>query len=378
MKSNTQLRIESIKRVFNKIRNEGPVSKRELQEITGFSWGNISSITSQLLNDGYILPSGKVETFVGRKPEAFDVNQNDNFIIGIDFSTKGVLGVVCDLKGRMIFKTELRFTEREKEAALNILYSAIEQLLNKVKSKKILYVAIAMQGEVDSENGVSVTLKKIKNWNNVPMCSLIKEKFGIDSVMFHDPDCVLHTEKYYGALSGCHVGNAILLSLTNHGVGMAALIDGKIYKGQSGKTCEIGNMLMPVYENTTPEFFQNIFTADWLIKNSGYTNSEITLNQIVLNARNGLQKEKRAFEKLGDILGVALNNASWFFNPEQIILFGSFCKFSDLFLDNANKKIQELMSEDAPKIVVSEFDDTAAAIGAAIFAADAFIEKSEF
>lgn len=378
MKSNTQLRVESVKRVFNIIRNEGPISKRELQEITGFSWGNISSIISQLLNDNYISPSGKVETFVGRKPEAFDVNQDDNFIIGIDFSTKGILGVVCDLKGRVFFEVQLPFLEREKETVLDILYSAIDQLLNKVKNKKIFNIAIAMQGEVDSGNGISLNVKKIKNWNNIPLCALIEEKFGINTVIFHDPDCVLHTEKYYGLLSDGYIGNAILLSLTNHGVGMAALIDGNIYKGNCGKTCEIGNMLVPIGENNDSDFFQNIFTADWIRKNSGYTNSDITLNQMALNARKGFQNELKAFNRLGDVLGVVLNNAFWFFNPERIILFGSFCKFSDLFLDSANKKFKELMNEDVPKILVSKFDDTAAAIGAAIFAADAFIEKSEF
>ena len=86
MKGNTQLRQKSLKKALTEIRNRGPVSKRELQDITGFSWGNISSITTELYNEKFIMVSGKQETFVGRKPDVFDININDNLIIGIDFS----------------------------------------------------------------------------------------------------------------------------------------------------------------------------------------------------------------------------------------------------------------------------------------------------
>ena len=86
MKSNTQLRQKSIKKVLNEIRIRGPLAKRELQEITGFSWGNISSITTELFNDNYITASGKIETYVGRRPEAFDINENDTQIV---VSSKG-------------------------------------------------------------------------------------------------------------------------------------------------------------------------------------------------------------------------------------------------------------------------------------------------
>ncbi len=377
MKSNTQLRQKSIKKVLNEIRTRGPISKRELQEITGFSWGNISSITTELLNDNYITASGKIETFVGRRPEAFDINENDNLIIGIDFSTKGVLAVLCDLRGRVIEKTEKQFVKREKAEALETLYASIDELIKKYKNKKILYISIAMQGDVDSENGVSIKIRKIADWRNVPVCSLLEEKYGIKSVMFHDPDCILHTEKYYGTLSDYPVNNALLLSITNHGIGIAALLGGKIYMGNGGKTCEIGNMVIPDCENSKPELLQDMFTADWINRqaNNGATESVV---DIAIKAREGSIAAVKAFENLGSALGIALNNTSYLFNPQKIILFGSFCKHSDLFLENTKSKLLELMGEDAPELAISKFDDTAAAIGATLFAADLFVKEFEF
>ena len=377
MKSNTELRQKSIKKVLNEIRTRGPVSKRELQDITGFSWGNISSITTELLSDNYISVSGKQETFVGRKPEMFDVNEFDNFIIGIDFSTKGVLAVLCDLKGRVLLKIEEQFKIREKEETLNTLYFSIEEILKNAKNKNILQIAVAMQGDVDKENGISLRIKKIEGWRNVPVCSLLKERFGIETVMFHDPDCILHTEKYYGVLSGQAINNAILLSITNHGIGIAALVGGKIYMGNGGKTCEIGNMVIPSGSDYKPELLQNIFTANWI--NEQYNSEDnLTLYEIAQKARNSDGKAKVVFEDLGKSLGVALNNASNLFNPEKVILFGSYCKFADLFLESAKSKLFELMAEEMPMVVLSEFDDTSAAIGATLFAADLVVKEFNF
>ena len=47
MKGNTQLRQESIRQVLSEIKYNGPISKRELQDKTGFSWGKISFISNE-------------------------------------------------------------------------------------------------------------------------------------------------------------------------------------------------------------------------------------------------------------------------------------------------------------------------------------------
>lgn len=378
MKSNTELRQKSIKKVLSVIRNRGPVSKRELQVITGFSWGNISSITTELLNYNYIMVSGKQETFVGRRPEMFDINENDNFIIGVDFSTKGVLAVLCDLRGRVVCKLEKQFEIKEKQAALDTLYSVLNDIIKKNKNKKILHIAVAMQGDVDHESGISLRIRKIEGWKNVPVCQLLEEKFNISALMLHDPDCLLYTEKFNGSLNSDVTNNALLLSITNHGVGIAALVGGKVYMGNRGKTCEIGNMVVPDFSKNGYDLLQNIFSSSWVGGQYSSENNGLTAADVADYARGGDSRAIKIFNNLGNSLGVALNNASNLFNPEKVILYGSFCKFSDCFLENTKSKLSELMGEDSPDIVISEFDDTAAAIGASLFAADLVIKELKF
>lgn len=376
MKGNTQLRQKSIKKVLNEIKNRGPVSKRELQDITGFSWGNISSIITELETQKYISVSGKQETFVGRKPDVYDINSNDNYIIGIDFSSKGVLAVLCDLKGRVVLKSATAFSEVNYENAINTLYSVIEKIIKKNKNKKILHIAVAMQGEVDHESGISVRIYAIKGWKNVPVCKLLRDKFAIDTVMLHDPECLLYTEKNYGILEGVSIENAMILSMTNHGVGIAAMLGGKMYMGNRGKTCEIGTAIVP-YSDGDWYQLDGIIKERWVI-NQYNSEKDITAQDIAEKARNGESFASEIFCNIGKALGIALSNASYLLNPEKIILFGSFCKYSDLFLGSTENQLNAIMGEDSPTISLSSFDEDSAAVGATLYAADIAIKELEF
>lgn len=377
MKVNTQLRQESIKKVLFEIRKNGPISKRELQTATGFSWGNISSITTRLMNEKYIMASGKQETYVGRKPEEFDININDNYIIGIDFNSEGVLLVVCDLKGRVASRYDFKFLQKDKDYAVSNLFDLVEKAISQNKSKNISYIAVAMQGEVDTENGISVKISGIKDWKNIPVCKLLKERFGIETVMLHDPDCLLYTEKNLAYLCDKSVNNAILLRI-DHGIGIAVMLGGNMYMGNKSKTCEIDKTVVPqegggwslVRNLVSDKSVENIYFKD--------TNDRKSCAEIADLAHNGDEKAKEIFENLGTALAFALNNASGLLNPETVILFGDFVKYSPLFLSSTENLLKQLLGDECPEIVLSTLNNDAAAVGATLFATDKFIEKLKF
>jgi len=378
VKVNTQLRQESIKKVLFEIKKNGPISKRELQNVTGFSWGNISSITTCLMNEKYIMASGKQETFVGRKPQEFDININDNYIIGVDFNSEGVLVVVCDLKGRVINRYDFKFKEKNKDYALENLFNLVENAISDNATKNISYIAIAMQGEVDTENGVSVKISSIDGWRNVPVCKALKDRFGIDSVMLHDPDCLLYTEKNLAFLQDKQINNAVLLRI-DHGIGIAAIIGGNMYMGNKSKTCEIDKIIVPNKNNGEWSLLRNI-VSDKSVEKEYFriTGENKRCADIAALAESGEEKVINIFNNLGTALAFALNNAIGLLNPDTVILFGDFIKYSHLFLSETKKVLKELLAEDCPEIVLSTLNNDAAAVGATLFATDKFIEKLRF
>lgn len=329
------------------------------------------------MNGKYIMASGKQETYVGRKPEEFDINNNDHFIIGIDFNSEGILAVLCDLKGRAVKKYSAGYQERSHDHALSALFSLAETAIAENHDKNIYYIALAMQGDVDMQNGISICIDAIDGWRNVPICYILKNKFGMKTILLHDPDCLLYTESCFGYLNQSYAENATLLRI-DHGIGIAAKLGGKMYMGVKGKTCEIGSTVapspntdwLPLKKIVSEKAVENKF-----LRISG---QEIPCDHIATLARQGHADAKAIFRALGRALGFALNNTINLLNPEVVVLFGEFVKFAPLFLTETTAVLTNLLGEDMPKIILSHLDTDAAAVGAALFAAKSVIENLAF
>lgn len=378
MKGNTQLRQESIRQVLSQIKYNGPISKRELQDKTGFSWGKISFISNLLLNDNYAMTVGKQETFVGRKPEELDININDNYIVGVDFNCEGVLTVVCDLKGRVINKYQSDFEKMDYDTAVETLFTLIKKALYDNPQKNIVEIAVAMQGEVDSENGISKGIRAIEGWTNVPVSKLIEEKFNIPTLLLHDPDCLLYTERIFGDLRDDGVDNSVLLRLDHHGIGIAVLLDGEMFTGVNARKCEIGTVAVPD-DKGGQTLLYNILTEKYIQKEFFYmTNEKLSCDEIADLAREGDPQAKLIFKRQAMALGFAFNSVISLLNSEKIVIFGEFTKYFDLILSDAQKVVYDLQYGYCPKIVISKLQSDAAAVGATLCAGDRVISRLEF
>lgn len=378
MKSNTRLRQRNIKRTLSEIRANGPISKRELQQVTGFSWGNISSITTLLMKEEIIMSSGKQETLVGRKPEEFDINTQDNYIIGVDFHMDGVLVVLCDLKGRTVKKYTAPFETRTKDCTLDTLYRLLEQAIGENSSKNITHIAIAMQAEVDTEKGIAVRNGTIEGWRDVPIGDLLQKRFNKNVFVLHDPDCLLYAESYCGQLCGKQTQNAVLLRI-EHGVGIAAMLNGEIYKGVKGFACEIGPTVIPKDNDDGWTRLHDVVVKKAI--EQAYAHKKGQWNEydvIVALGRAGDTVAKEVFNECGRAIGFALVNAIYLLNPETVILFGETAECTDLYLDETVRVLSAILGDKMPEIVASKLDEEGAAIGAALFAADSMIDKMQF
>lgn len=372
MKGNTIQRNKNIKKVLGVIRLCGPISKRELQEITGFSWGNISAITTFLSKENLIIASGKQETYIGRKPEEYDINITDNFILGIDFNSEGIIVTLCDLKGRIIDEISKTLEYKNYNIALELLLNTTEEFIDNNSDKKIFGIAIAVQGKVDTEVGISVCNNAIKGWENIPLCEIFKEHFGINTYIFHDPDCLLYSEMVYGDLKDNANENSVLLRI-DHGIGIAANINGKMYMESKGKTCEIGTTVVPF--NKGFALLQDVIGEN-AVSRLHFSGESCSI--IGDKARTGDMEAIGIFAEIGKSLGFAINNTISILNPEKIVLYGDFIKYNDLFLDSTLKILNEILGDNIPEIILSKQSFQAAAVGAALFAADREIEKLEF
>ena len=208
------------------IRTCGPMTRRQIEAATGLSWGGVTNVVNRLISAGYVVErKASPGASGGRTPGALEVNGGDYWTLGLDVNDTGLSACLLNLKGEMIAEFAAQADFSHPDALLAGIYALIERILAQYASRKILAISISMQGEVDGRTGLSIRLPQCPGWENVPLKAIMEDRFGLETIIAHDPDCMLN---FY--LSRSEEQNVVLLRL-DRSVGMAAALHGKILYG---------------------------------------------------------------------------------------------------------------------------------------------------
>ena len=208
------------------IREFGQLTRRQLEAATGLSWGGVTNMVNRLIGAGYVVEYKNASgTACGRVPGLLEINGEDHFTLGIDVNETGLSACVLNLKNEKQAEFALDADFSSPDALRERIYALIETALGAFADKHVMAIGVSMQGIVDSRNGISVRLPQCPGWQNVPLKALIEERFGKETLIAHDPDCML-----LSYISRTDDENVVLIRL-DKSVGMAVALDGEILTG---------------------------------------------------------------------------------------------------------------------------------------------------
>lgn len=212
--------------VLNVIRNCGIVSRKQISDITGLSWGGMTKIVNKLFAHGYIVEEkDENASGAGRIPSLIRINEKENVVIGLDLNREGFEAYVMNLCGDVLKEYSEDISYEGKEKLLRTILEFTKKIVQEYEEKNILSIGIAMQGVLDIEKGVSVKFPHCPDWKNVPIKELLEQEYGIDVFVEHDPNCML-----YSRLTEEESENMLLFRL-DRSIGMAASVNGEILRG---------------------------------------------------------------------------------------------------------------------------------------------------
>lgn len=344
----TLARRSGIQVMFQTIKEYGPISKRELQAMTGFSWSRVSEVTNHLMAEGYIV-AGEKQATAGRTADKLDINMHDNYCIGVDISSQNIFVLVTDMKGRAIEIFESQWVNWNHKQILEKLFEILDVAVEKYSKNHIRGIGFAIQGIVDISNGVSVYIDGIEGWENIPLEALVAERYQLKSVLVHDPDCLMKCEQSFGILRQKPSADVLLVHYNaGVGIGMSIMANGQLYLGHNGRAGEIGCTIL----------------------NVGSTEPSIQLKQYT----NGNGKTEDTEQLCGYIAGsVAIANS--LFNPERIILHTVGCPYWEQLYRHIGKQLQENSYNKEVKLQLSSLKRDAKAKGAALIVIDTIIDS---
>lgn len=234
----------------------------------------------------------------------------------IDIGGTAIKYGMIDGNGKFLAKGQ-RETQAMKGGA-SILEKAVEIVEDYRKVYDLSGICISTAGMVDVESGeIFYAAPLIPGYRGINFKTSLKKRFGIPCEVENDVNCAGLAEY----ISGAAKGSGVALCLTvGTGIGGCILIDGKVFRGQSGSASEVGYMHMEDSD------FQTLGAASVLCrkvaKRKGESPDDWDGYRVFEAALKGDAVCEGAIDEMVDVLGKGIANICYVLNPGTVVLGG--------------------------------------------------------
>ena len=230
--------------VIAAIRRAGRPSRTEIAATTGLSHSTISAISSDLIDEGYLVQvkgSESPSLKRGRPQVALTLNPSAATIIVAVLSLNSLSAAIIDYAGNVVDEQRRKpsTTTLSKPDILAELVAVVRQLLAMTGSaSRPVRVVLAVQGITDAA-ARTMLWSPITPHVDIPFADVLEMEFAIAATVENDCNMMAvalrghDPERYHKDFI------AILLS---HGIGMGLVLNGELFTGTQSSGGEFGHM----------------------------------------------------------------------------------------------------------------------------------------
>jgi glucokinase-like ROK family protein len=373
----------------------------ELARLMGASAGSMTSVVHRLISRGLVVESGKNSAGLGRKPVALSLRRDLGYVVGVDLGSFLTRIVVADMVGNISYKSEIETRMVEgREGVIARTFDAAHKAIKETRVNGVLKgVGMAHSGVIDTQKGIVLCFPRpgqMTQWRNVPLREMVKEEFGVPSVLDDSARMMAVAEKHFGL--GREIDDFLFIEV-GMGIGAAIFIDGKLYRGPGGSAGEFGHMT--VDENgplcscgnigcleamaSCAAIIRAVKTAIQHGVNSKVTEliegdlERISVEAIVQAAKENDTLSFRVLHEAISRIGVILADVINLLNPRFVVLAGPLFRYGgDFLLDQLRDVIRRRALEKSAteaRLQISTLGSEAAALGAARFMSEQLLEQ---
>ncbi|MBO7300300.1 MAG: ROK family protein [Tidjanibacter sp.] len=365
----------------------------------GYSVPTIAKYVGELLNEGYFIECGKMDSHRGRKPIIYGVNPSACYFIGVDIARFALNIGVMNIVGEIVYESTIKeFNFENTPATLDKVCQSVREVISQsgVEISKVLLANINISGRVNSDTGESYSVFNFEE-NDEPLASILSEKIGLQVRIENDSRAMTFGELSMGSARGYR--NALFIN-ASWGIGLGIIVGGGLYYGRHGYSGEIGHM--NVYNNEIMchcgkkgcletevsgfaihrKLLDRIRQGQTSILSSLVASGQpiSTLDIVRAATRNEDPLCIELIEQTGAELGRQLANLINIFNPEAVVVGGVLALADDYFITPIRSSIRKyslkLMCKDV-EVVVSANPLKAGMIGACMIARQSFFPQNK-
>jgi glucokinase-like ROK family protein len=346
--------------ILQHLRENAPISRAALADITGLNKTTVSSLVGELIDRQFVCEVGLESAGLGRPAMLLTLNPHAGTIISGEIGVDFVSAVCTDFAPEILWRGQESISPGMGQPAIvERMVSLLRQTASIGTSScgPLLGLAVGAPGLVDQATGTLLFAPNL-GWRDMPLRSTLEAAF--DSPLFVDNEANLAAlgEHYFGAAQGYE---EVLYISAGVGLGGGIVHNGQICRGVTGVAGELGHMTMDpageicncgnrgCWETLVSQraLFRHIQRAigegraSLLSEMAGGDLDRLTVSVVVDAARAGDAVALEALDQIGHHLGIGIASLVNALNPELVVFGGALSLAWDFLLPAVNKELQE-------------------------------------
>ncbi|MGW4380571.1 ROK family transcriptional regulator [Kitasatospora sp. NPDC004531] len=224
----------------------GTLSRAEISRLTGLSRSAVSSAVNDLIGEGLAgettaaTPAGR-----GRRAAAVTLRRAHALVLAFDFGHTHVTAAVADTTGAVLGEATAHLdVDNHPREVLDAARTLADRALAAAGHPldAITAVAAGIPGALDTRTNVVRAPSTLSQWIGMDPAAELGRLFDRPVTVGNDAEMGARGER---AHSGGHALNDLIYVKASTGIGAGLLLDGRIYRGASGISGEIGHIQLP-------------------------------------------------------------------------------------------------------------------------------------
>jgi predicted NBD/HSP70 family sugar kinase len=375
------------------LRRRGSLSRPDISKELGINVVTISNYIDDFIRNKLVLEKELDISEGGRRPSLLDLNPKGGYIIGVGLNLMNMVGLLVDLKGNIITKTQIVRPRPSVKEITECLLEIIREILRRSKeyTSNIRGIGMGVAGLVNKKDGSIHWPQKVDNYYtyasvDIPLLNLIKEEFSLPVLVENDATCACFGE-YWLNFKGEFKNVIYMFS----GVGCGIVINGEVYTGTKGYAGEVSiynykeddlfncalargcflkrwEMDLGIVEDMKSMLAGDHNLAEKFFKLTSSNLNNVDLKSVFIANRNGDAIAHSVLDRAARRLGIKIAYLVNLLNPEVVMLGGGLEEAGEEFLNKVNLTIREWAFREVTenlKVIYSQLRENAVAIGAA-------------
>lgn len=367
--------------VIRCFRDQGELTRSNIQEITGLSRVTVSQRVQKLLAEKILIEADSVASSGGRKATVLSINPNGGFIGIVDFAATTFSIALSNLRGEVIQNTTNRIDISDgPKKTLPEAIKAITELYTSVPKSKRLGIVVGVPGPVDHSHGRVVSPPIMQGWDGIDFIETFQSALSTPVYLENDANLIAFAE---WKLIYPDAQDLLVVKLGT-GIGSGLIINKQLHHGAAGAAGDLGHIQLDALKGSLCRCGHTdcveSFSGGWALveklNQMGYKVKNTT--DIAELSRKGDAKIIRLLTEASGYIGHAIADAVNLLNPSKVIIEGRLVNATDLVLATIKEVVYQRAGALATKnldIVQAKLGTDCAVLGAAQLGVDKFFYK---